>query len=89
MEVPTGAAGVGEHPALPAPKGNLLPAQLGLGKEGTLDGEFSPPLKGSVLPPWKASNPAGTHKFVFAGLDKVLSGLDSEYTDTQNTQNGG
>lgn len=74
MEVPTGAAGVEEHPALPAPKGSLLPAQLGLGKEGTLDGEFSPPLQGSVLPPWKASNPAGTHSLCLQGWTKSFLG---------------
>lgn len=65
MEVPSGAAGVGEHPVLPAPTGTLLPAQPhglrgGLGKEGSLHGELSP-LQRSVPPPSKGSSPADMH----------------------------
>lgn len=99
MEVPTGFAGSWERrapraacTALPAPKGTLLTAQphvSGCGKRDFHGRCVSSPPQGSDLPTteglWHCRH---TQAHVGKVVDKVISGLDWKYTDTENTQNG-
>lgn len=62
---------------------------LGLGKKVSMGGEVSPPSQGSA-PPTKEGLRSCKHAQAYVGkeVEKALSGLDSKYKDTQNTQNG-
>lgn len=71
--------------ALPAPKGTLLPAQT----PASGWAERFPWAESSSLPPHHLrALTLQRHRLVGNEENRVLSGLDTKYTDTQNTQNG-